>query len=152
MEKQVVLFIDGSEASLKAAFLAAELARSCRGYVKAFFLIDSGWGSMLGDEWINTSGTRVRFYHWFEGELEKFASSSLEEVAEAVQARGVNIETEIITGTPEKLIIDRAGEKNVACLVLPNPYATSHRAEGGLKYNINALAKKISCPLIIGPK
>ena len=62
MEKQIILFTDGSEGSEKATVLAVELANLDKTNLTAYFIIDSGWGSLLGDEWISTSKTRMRFY------------------------------------------------------------------------------------------
>lgn len=151
MKKQIVLFTDGSEASAKATGLAVELADFHKTNINAFFIIDSGWGSLLGDEWINTSETRMRFFNWFEGELKTFAAESLKKVIEKAQEKGVPAQTQILIGHTEKLIIETSKENHTSYLVLPNPNATSPGAAGGLKYSISSLAKRISCPILIGP-
>lgn len=152
MEKSIILFTDGSDSSTKAMGLAVELAFLYKTDLFAFFIIDSGWNNLLGDEWINTSETRMRFYRWFEGGLKAFAAESLQKVTEMAQARGVQATTQMLTGSAEKIMIHCAGERPGAYLVLPNPEVTAPGASGGLKYNIRTLIKKISCPVIIGPK
>ncbi len=151
MDKQIVLFTDGSEASDRATKLAVELAEFYKTKINAFFIIDSGWGSLLGDEWINTSETRMRFYKWFEGELETFAAEALKKVIAKAQEKGVQTQTQILIGPTEKLIIKNSQENHTSCVVLPNPRATSPGAAGGLRFNISSLVKKISCPILIGP-
>ncbi|MCL6559100.1 MAG: universal stress protein, partial [Firmicutes bacterium] len=152
MEKQIILFTDGSECSEKAADLAVELANLYKIKLSAFYIIDSGWGSLLGDEWINTSETRMRFFNWFEGELKTHAAESLKKVEKAALSKEVRVKTQILIGPAERLIIDCAGERPTAYVVLPNPNATAPGAAGGLKYNVGALAKKINCPILVGPK
>lgn len=151
MEKQIILFTDGSEGSEKATGLAVELANLNKTNLTAYFIIDSGWGSLLGDEWISTSKTRMRFYRWFEGELEAFAAESLKKVELAAQAKGVPVKTQILTGSTEKLMLHYI-EERPSYLVLPNPNATAPGAAGGLQYNIRALLKKANCPILVGPK
>lgn len=152
MKKPIIFFGDGSEASVKAAGVAVELARLHRVNLAAFIIIDPGWNDILGDEWISPSGTRMHFYNWLEGELRKSALRVLQTVEKLALAKGVGVKTEILTGPPEKLIVDCTREINAAYVILPNPHAAVHRAAGGLKFNVGSLAKKLCCPLIIGPK
>lgn len=152
MERQIILFTDGSEGSIKATGLALELAEFYKSVINAFFIIDSSWGSLLGDEWISTSETRMRFFGWFEGELKAFAFESLEKVQKAAQARGVQARTRVLIGPVERLIIEQTLENPAALVVLPNPGATAPGAAAGLKYNISRLTKRINCPVLLGPK
>jgi nucleotide-binding universal stress UspA family protein len=152
MIKEIICFTDGSGGALGAAGLAIKLAEFYQAGLNAFYIIDSGWGSLLGDEWINTSETRMRFFRWFEGELKDEAAKSLKAVEEMARERGVPIKIQILIGPTEKVILNQAGEKPGALVVLPNPAATAPAAAGGLRYNAGSLIKKLNGPVLIGPK
>ncbi|MCL6639236.1 MAG: universal stress protein [Firmicutes bacterium] len=152
MEKEIILFVDPSRGSESAAALAADLAVHFEASLKVYYLIDSNWGGLLGDEWINTAETRMRFYEWFERELKATAAATLEKVKKIAEKRGVPVVTQILTGPVEKIIAGKAGESPGAWVVLPNPRAAAPAAAGGLRYNIGRLIKKLNGPVVIGPK
>lgn len=147
-----MLFTDGSKGSIAAADLALDLASLYGAEIKAFFIIDSKWSNLLGGEWINTSETRMRFYNWFEGEIQTLAAKSLDCIKNMASGKGIPAEAITLTGPVEKLIIEQTRKYSTPILVLPNPEATSHEAEAGLKFNLNRLVKRINCPVLIGPK
>ncbi|TYO93370.1 universal stress protein [Desulfallas thermosapovorans] len=152
MGKQIIFVTDGSPSADRAGAMALDMAALMKINIKALYILDRGWGSLLGDEWINTSETRMKFFHWFEGELKDRAGQVLEEFRNRAQARGIPVETEIVTGNTLKVISRLASEPDTSLLVLPNPNSTKPAAAAGLKFNIRHLAQKIQCPLLLGPR
>lgn len=105
----------------------------------------------MGDEWINTSSTRMTFYHWFEGELNKAAEKVLEEFEGWARESEVNLKAEVLVGNTESLIAETANTRQASMLVLPSPHAAAAPAAAGLRFNLNSLAKKVQCPIMVGP-
>ncbi|GAB6154174.1 hypothetical protein JCM17380_29240 [Desulfosporosinus burensis] len=152
MNGQILFITDGSPSADAAGQMATEMSLALKLPLRAVFILDEGWKNFLGDEWINTSSTRMRFFHWFEDGLHKHSEEILAEVAEKVKGNGGQVETEIKIGKTEKLIGELTVENETAILVLPNPHATAPAATAGLRYNLHSLAKKVKCPIYIGPK
>ena len=152
MNGQILLITDGSPSADAAVQMATELSLSLKQPLRAVFILDEGWKNFLGDEWINTSSTRMKFFHWFEDGLHKHSEDVLAEVAEKVKEKGGQVETEIKVGKTEKVIAELTAEQETALLVLPNPHATAPAATAGLRYNLNSLSKKVKCPIYIGPQ
>ncbi|EHQ91270.1 universal stress protein [Desulfosporosinus youngiae] len=152
MNGQILLITDGSPSADAAVQMATELSLGLKQPLRAVFILDEGWKNFLGDEWINTSSTRMKFFHWFEDGLHKHSEDVLAEVAEKVKEKGGQVETEIKVGKTEKVIVELTAEQETALLVLPNPHATAPAATAGLRYNLNSLSKKVKCPIYIGPQ
>lgn len=152
MHGQILFITDGSSSANHAGRMAISMALSLKVPLKAVFILDEGWKYLLGDEWINTSSTRMRFFNWFEEGLNKHCETILQEFAEKVKAKGVQVEVAIKIGKTEKVILDLTNEKENTLLVLPNPHATAPAAAAGLRFNLNSLSKKVKCPIYVGPR
>ncbi|HBX23284.1 MAG TPA: universal stress protein [Desulfotomaculum sp.] len=152
MEKQILFISDGSASATKAGAIAIELAATRQSDLRAVFILDEGWGSLLGDEWINTSDTRMKFFSWFEGELKTRAEQVLNQFSNQAVSSGVKVETAILTGKTEKVIAEAANNERTVLLVLPNPNSTEPAAAAGLRFNLHHLAKKVTCPILLGPQ
>lgn len=152
MNGQILLITDGSPSADAAGQMATEMSLALKLPLKAVFILDEGWNNFLGDEWINTSSTRMRFFHWFEDGIHKHSQEVLAEVTEKVKEHGGHVETEIKIGKTEKVIFELTAEQETALLVLPNPHATAPAATAGLRFNLNSLSKKVKCPIYIGPQ
>ncbi len=151
MERQILFIADGSDAAFKAGILAIEMASLWKASLRVVYILDEGWGSILGDEWLSTSAARTEFYRWLESSLARHARDVLQKLADLAVASRVQVATEIVTGKTEKKIAELAGSPETLLLVLPNPSATAPPAEAGLKLNLHSLVKKIKCPVLIGP-
>lgn len=152
MKNQILFITDGSPSAGKAGAIAIELAALRKINLRAVFILDESWGSLLGDEWINTSATRMKFFRWFEGELKTRAEQVLAEFTDQAASGGVAVETEIISGKTEAVIAAYANDRQTEMLVLPNPNSTQPAAAAGLRFNIHHLAKKVGCPILLGPQ
>ncbi|MEG6523828.1 universal stress protein [Desulfotomaculum sp. 1211_IL3151] len=152
MNGQILFITDGSPSADAAGQMATEMSLALKLPLRAVFILDEGWNNLLGDEWINTSSTRMRFFHWFEDGLHKHSEEVLTEVAAKVKEKGGQVETEMRIGKTEKVIRELTVEKETAVLILPNPHATAPAAAAGLRFNLNSLAKKVKCPIYIGPR
>ncbi|SHE84556.1 universal stress protein [Desulforamulus putei] len=151
MNGQILFITDGSPSADAAGETAIRLAREMKMPLKAVFILDEGWKYLLGDEWINTSSTRMKFFHWFEYELKNHAETVLNEFAKKAKDQNVKVEVGIKIGKTEKVITKLTVEKPTTFLILPNPHATTPAAAAGLRFNLNRLAKKVTCQIILGP-
>ncbi|GBF33295.1 hypothetical protein DCCM_2394 [Desulfocucumis palustris] len=147
MQGQILFVTDGSASSRDAGAVAIELAGQWNAPLRAIAVIDESWENMLGDEWINSSGVRNNFFQWLGKDLQLNARSVLDEFCSRAKTRGLLVQSDIIKGRPDKIIIKSVIDCETALLVLPNPYATKPAAESGLKYNLNAIARKVNCPI-----
>lgn len=152
MNGQILLICDGSPSADAAGQMATEMSLALKLPFRAVFILDEGWKNFLGDEWINTSSTRMRFFHWFEEGLHKHSEEVLAELAERVKKNGGQVDTEIRIGKTEKVILELTTEQETSLLVLPNPHASAPAATAGLRFNLNSLTKKVKCPIYIGPQ
>lgn len=151
MKGQILFVTDGSPSSEEAGKAAIEMALSWSVPIKVLYVLDEGWKHLLGDEWINTSATRMNFFHWYEDGLMKHSESVLNEFLQQAVNGGVNAEVEVRVGKTEKVIAEAAVAAEAALLVLPNPHSTAPAAAAGLRYNLNSLSKRVKCPIYIGP-
>lgn len=88
MNGHILLITDGSPSADAAGQMATEMSLALKLPLKAVFILDEGWNNFLGDEWINTSSTRMRFFHWFEDGIHKHSQEVLAEVTEKVKEHG----------------------------------------------------------------
>ncbi|HBV98366.1 MAG: universal stress protein [Peptococcaceae bacterium BICA1-7] len=152
MKGQILFITDGSPSAEEAGKIAIEMALSANIPLKAVFIFDEGWKHLLGDEWINTSSTRMTFFQWYEDGLMKHSDDILGGFHQKALDRGVNIEVEVKIGKTEKVMADLTNADNTILLFLPNPHSTAPAAAAGLRYSLNSLSKKIKCPIYVGPR
>lgn len=150
MLEHILFITDGSESARAAGAKTLEFSLLWDVPVQAIFILDEGWGSLLGDEWINTSDTRMKFFRYFEGNLRQRAEEILAGFIKQAEERGIKATTAIKVGKTEKVIAEAANAPGNILLVLPNPHATEPAAAAGLKFNLQSLTKKINCPVYIG--
>lgn len=152
--RDILLVLDGSPASLKAGEYALDLALKYEAALRAVYMIDGGWAGMLGDEWINTSDTRMKFFRYFEGELHKNGEAVLNTFKEKCSRAGLNVSGKIAAGKVEDMIARElkslSANAQAPLLVVPNP-SGAVPAEGGLKIPLAKLLIKIKCPVFVGP-
>lgn len=148
---QILLITDGSPSIAEAGKVAINLSRTMNLPVRALFILDKGWRKLLGDEWISNACTRTVFFRWLEKDLHSHAQKVLAEFKRQAEAAGILVEVEIKTGQPEKVIIESTVSQKTALLVLPSPHASPPAACYALRFNLNTIAKKVPCPIFIGP-
>lgn len=151
MKGQILFITDGSPSADEAGKTAIEMALAWNLPLRAIFILDEGWKHLLGDEWINTSATRMKFFHWFEDGLRDHSETLLNEFRNHARSFGVEVEIDLKIGKTEKVIAESTVAAETALLVLPNPHSTAPAAAAGLRYNLNALSKTIKCPIFVGP-
>lgn len=152
MKGQVLFITDGSPSAEEAGKAAIEMALSVNSPLKAVFIFDEGWKHLLGDEWINTSSTRMNFFRWYEDGLMKHADRVLGEFRQKARDRGIDAEVEVKIGKTERVMAESAAAAETFILVLPNPHSTAPAAAAGLRFNLNSLSKKVKCPIYVGPR
>lgn len=152
MNGQILFVTDGSPSADAAGETAIQLALGMKMPLQAVFILDEGWKYLLGDEWINTSSTRMKFFHWFEDGLNEHSETVLNEFAKKAKDQHLEVEVGIRIGKTERVIAELTVEKETAFLVLPNPHATAPAAAAGLRFSLQSLAKKVKCQVVIGPR
>ncbi|ABO50014.1 hypothetical protein Dred_1484 [Desulforamulus reducens MI-1] len=149
---QILFITDGSTSADLAGNIAMEMALTLKLPFRAVFILDEGWGNLLGDEWMSGSTTRIGFLRWLENDLNKHSEEILTAAMEKAKEKGLQIQTEVRVGKTESLITKLTVERETALMVLPNPHATAPAAAAGLRFNLNSLTKKVKCPIYIGPR
>lgn len=152
MKGQILFITDGSPSAEAAGKAAIDMALSASVPLKAVFVFDEGWKHLLGDEWINTSSTRMNFFHWFEDGLMKHSERVLGDFRQKALDHGVDAEIEVKVGKTEKVMAELTNAVDAFLLVLPNPHSTAPAAAAGLRYSLNSLSKRIKCPIYVGPR
>ncbi|WP_449240939.1 universal stress protein [Desulfoscipio gibsoniae] len=148
MPAQILYVTDGSPSAREAGLTVLELAGLWDASIRVVFIIDQSWSHILGDEWMSGAVTRAKFFSWLGKGLQKQASAVLDEFCDLAKSHRVQVRQQLLVGNTAKLLISLAREADL--LVLPNPYAAGHPAEGGLKFNLNKLIRAIKCPVWLG--
>ncbi len=150
MKGQIVFITDGSPSAEAAGEKAIALALAMKLPIKAVFILEESWRNLLGDEWMSAASTRSTFFHWLEDGLRNHRQVVLSEYTRLGQSYNVEVSTDTRIGKTEQIIIELTEETATALLVLPNPHATAPAAAAGLRFNLNRLAKKVKCPILLG--
>ncbi|MGQ9498189.1 MAG: universal stress protein [Desulfotomaculales bacterium] len=133
------------------ASVALRLAATCRARLAVLYIIDRGYADILGDEWISTARARRFFYRYLGNELKKGAELTLEGIDAAGKEWGVEIETLVRTGVPEKVIVDCCSTGPGAPDLLVLPYPPGKGVEGALRLNPGRILGRVPCPVLTVP-
>ena len=69
--KNIVVAVDGSEASQEALNYAVQLARQSNAALTGLFIIDGGWPDYIGNDWQSTKSARQEFLDYIRKEHEQ---------------------------------------------------------------------------------
>ncbi|WP_445349456.1 universal stress protein [Desulforudis sp. DRI-14] len=148
--QSILLITDGSPSGVLAEDAAVDLARRYEGRIRAVYILDQSWQNLLGDEWMNTSETRMTFFRYLEDALYSRASEVLKCFTRKAEKAQVSCTAEVRVGKPDQVVIETAKELTASLVVIPNPVGCAHPAAGGIQFLAGRIAKKISCPLLVG--
>lgn len=147
----ILLLHDGSPSATRAGELAISLAAATLLALRIVFILDNNWPRLLGDEWLSNASTRREFWRWLEKDLLVQARAIISPLEEQAEQAGVAIRTEIITGHPEKKLVELVNSSRTALLVLPHPRSRPPAPFRSLQLNISAVFNKVDCAVVIGP-
>ena len=150
MSKKITVITDGSGPAAEAVDMVMKLAGSQELPVSVVFVLDEGMRHLLGDEWMSTAEARTSFFQWFEKEQKNQIQQTMTCYTQKAEEQGVEITTKVLVGKPERIIIETGNHPETAFMVIPNPHAKTSRI-AGFQYNLHSMAKKVRCPLLIGP-
>lgn len=149
MTQQIVVAVDGSEASSAAIEQAISFARQRNVALAGVFVIDGNWPDYIGNDWQSAKGARQGFLDYIREEQEAQAAAAQ---AQFVRATGdvPNVEFRILAGDPTDVLADISRSPATALLVASKRvFQVSGRPS--LKGLAGAIAKRATQPLLLVP-
>jgi len=147
--KQMLLILD-STSNITATIEIIEMLQGPGSKLTALYIIDSGWSSILGDEWISNTATRNHFLKYMENNKYQDANKITDQLKQCAETKSISVNTLIKAGAPQKVVVTAFIEYGPFDLVIL-PYPASKFVEGSIKLKTEALTRELSCPILIGP-
>ncbi len=145
----IVVAVDGSEASQSALDHAVNLARQSNMTLTGIFIIDTQWADFIDNDWQSAKGARQGFLDYIRKEQEEQAEAARAQFAHATQGMG-QISFSVHAGDPTEVLVEQASSENTGILVAGRRvFQVSGRPS--LKSLAATLAKKASRPLLLFP-
>jgi nucleotide-binding universal stress UspA family protein len=145
----IVVAVDGSEASQEALSHAVELARQSKSTLTGFFIIDGGWPDFIGNDWQSSQGARQGFLDHIREEQEQQAEAArlqFETAAEGIADSSFTI----LAGDPTEMLITKANAVDTDLLIVGQRiFQVSGRPS--LRSLSKRLAAKATRPLMLFP-
>jgi nucleotide-binding universal stress UspA family protein len=147
--KNIVVAVDGSEASQEALNYAVALARQSGCALTGLFIIDGGWPDYIGNDWQSSKGARQEFLDYIRREQEGQAETArrqFEAATEDIDERRFSI----LAGDPAEMLITQAKAADTGMLVVGQRiFQVSGRPS--LRSLSKRLAAKATRPLTLFP-
>jgi nucleotide-binding universal stress UspA family protein len=145
----IVVAVDGSEASRGALNHAVELARQRNTPLTGFFIIDTQWADYIGNDWQSSKGSRQGFLDYIRKEQEDQAEAARSQFEQATQGMA-QASFLVHMGDPTKVMLEQASSEDTGMLIAGRRvFQVSGRPS--LKSLAATLAKKASRPLLLFP-
>ena len=147
--KNVVVAIDGSDASQEALDHAVSLARQGKTSLTGIFIIDTQWADFIGNDWQSSKGARQGFLDYIRKEQEEQAEAAQAQFEQATQGMEQTFFS-VHAGDPTEVLLAQASSENTGILVAGRRvFQVSGRPS--LKALASTLEKKASRPLLLLP-
>lgn len=145
----IVVAVDGSEASQEALNYAVELARQSKSALTGFFIIDGGWPDYIGNDWQSTKSARQEFLDYIRKEQEQQAEAARQQFE--IAADGIEVSSfSVLGGDPIEMLITQANAADTGMLVVGQRiFQVSGRPS--LRSLSQRLAAKATRPLTLFP-
>lgn len=145
----IVVAVDGSEASQEALNYAVELARQSKSALTGFFIIDGGWPDFIGNDWQSAKGARQGFLDYIRKEQEQQAEAARQQFETAVE--GIeDSRFSVLAGDPTEMLIKKANAADTSLLIVGQRiFQVSGRPS--LRSLSKRLAAKATRPLMLFP-
>ncbi len=145
----IVVAVDGSEASQDALSHAVNLARQSNTTLTGIFVIDSQWADYIGNDWQSSKGARQGFLDYMRKEQEGQAEAARAQFERATQGME-HASFSVHAGDPTKVLVEQASSATTGMLVTGRRvFQVSGRPS--LKALAVTLAKKASRPFLLFP-
>jgi nucleotide-binding universal stress UspA family protein len=144
----IVVAVDGSEASQDALNHAVNLARQSNTSLTGIFIIDTQWADYIGNDWQSSKGARQGFLDYMLKEQEGQAAAAHTQFDQATQGMEHSSFT-VHAGDPTEVLIEQASSGIGVLIAGRRVFQVSGRPS--LKTLAATLAKKVSCPLLLFP-
>jgi nucleotide-binding universal stress UspA family protein len=147
--KNIVVAIDGSDASQEALSHAVDLARQNRTCLTGLFIIDTQWADFIGNDWQSSKGARQGFLDYIRKEQEEQAEAAHMQFEKATQGMA-QTSFSVHAGDPTEVLLAQASSEDTGVLVAGRRvFQVSGRPS--LKSLASTLEKKASRPLLLFP-
>jgi nucleotide-binding universal stress UspA family protein len=113
----IVVAVDGSEASREALDHAVELARQSKCALAGFFVVDSQWPDFIGNDWQSARGARQGFLDYVREEQERQAESARQQFEDAAIGI-VDSSFSVLAGDPTEVLITKSNAADTGLLVV----------------------------------
>lgn len=114
--KNIVVAVDGSDASQEALNYAVKLALQNNSALKGFFIIDRGWSDYIGNDWQSTQNARQGFLDYIQREQEQQAEAARQQFESAVS--GIKSSKFLVLGgDPIDMLISTANAEDTDLFV-----------------------------------
>lgn len=145
----IVVAVDGSEASQGALDHAVNLARQSNAALTGIFVIDSQWPDFIGNDWQSAKGARQGFLDHIREEQEQQAATARAQFAQATQGME-QASFSVHAGDPTEVLVEHASSADTGILVAGRRvFQVSGRPS--LKSLAATLARKASRPILLFP-
>lgn len=147
--KRTLLILD-SCTNITATMAIIEKLQGPISKLVAVYIIDSGWKSILGDEWLSSTTTRNHFFKYMEKNMCQAANEIINDIKLQAEAKNIAVYPLIKVGIPQKIVVTAFIEQGPFDLAIL-PYPPNKFVEGSIKLKLEALTRELSCPILIGP-
>jgi nucleotide-binding universal stress UspA family protein len=145
----IVVAVDGSEASQGALDHAVNLARQSNTALTGIFVIDSQWADFIDNDWQSAKGARQGFLDYIREEQEQQAAAARAQFLQATEGMG-QVSFSVHAGDPTEVLVEHASSSNTGILIAGRRvFQVSGRPS--LKALAATLAKKASRPILLFP-
>jgi nucleotide-binding universal stress UspA family protein len=145
----IVVAVDGSDASLEALNHAVNLARQSNTTLTGIFIIDSQWADFIDNDWQSAKGARQGFLDYIRKEQEEQAEAARAQFEQATQGME-QASFSVYAGDPTEVLVEQASSGDTGILVAGRRvFQVSGRPS--LKSLAATLTKKASRPLLLFP-
>ncbi len=145
----IVVAVDGSEASQEALNYAVELARQSNSALTGLFIIDGGWADYIGNDWQSAKGARQGFLDYIRKEQEQQAEAARQQFTTAADDIKVN-SFSVLAGDPADMLITAANAAGTDLFIVGRRiFQVSGRPS--LRSLSKRLADKATKPLMLFP-
>lgn len=145
----IVVAVDGSEASQEALSHAVDLARQSKSPLTGLFVIDAGWPDFIGNDWQSSSNSRQGFLDYIHAEQQQQAAAAERQFAAATHGDD-DCRFLVLAGDPFDVLLEQAQSRETGLLILGRrSFQVSGRPS--IKRLARDLAAKPRVPLMLFP-
>jgi nucleotide-binding universal stress UspA family protein len=145
----IVVAVDGSEASQEAVNHAVDIARQNKAVLTGIFILDSQWPDFIGNDWQSSKGARQGFLDHIRVEQEEQAEAARAQFENATSGLD-RANFSVLAGDPTDKLVEQANSTNTDLLITSRRvFQVSGRPS--LKSLGITLARKTLRPILLLP-